>query len=82
MLVGRVTSNGDWFFRSARKSVRRAVGNSSIATMGSSMGGQAGSIGLGFAIPINTAKRIAEELISTVRMERDLYWTPKPLSQC
>ncbi|MCX5204403.1 trypsin-like peptidase domain-containing protein [Streptomyces sp. NBC_00237] len=28
-------------------------------------GGQAGSIGLGFAIPINQAKRVAEELIST-----------------
>ncbi|MFJ2740470.1 trypsin-like peptidase domain-containing protein [Streptomyces sp. NPDC087440] len=27
--------------------------------------GQAGSIGLGFAIPINQAKRVAEELIST-----------------
>ena len=28
-------------------------------------GGQAGSIGLGFAIPINQAKRVAEEIIST-----------------
>ncbi len=28
-------------------------------------GGQAGSIGLGFAIPINQAKRVAEELINT-----------------
>ncbi|UYQ64231.1 S1C family serine protease [Streptomyces peucetius] len=28
-------------------------------------GGQAGSIGLGFAIPINQGKRVAEELIST-----------------
>lgn len=39
--------------------------NSAIATMSSSMSGQSGSIGLGFAIPINQAKRIAEELIST-----------------
>jgi putative serine protease PepD len=30
-------------------------------------GGQAGSIGLGFAIPINQGKRVAEELISTGR---------------
>lgn len=37
--------------------------NSAIATMSS--GGQSGSIGLGFAIPINQAKRIAEEIIQT-----------------
>ncbi|QOV47742.1 S1C family serine protease [Streptomyces chromofuscus] len=30
-------------------------------------GGQAGSIGLGFAIPINQGKRVAEELINTGR---------------
>lgn len=29
------------------------------------VGGQSGSIGLGFAIPINQAKRVAEELINT-----------------
>jgi putative serine protease PepD len=39
--------------------------NSAIASMGSSFGGQSGSIGLGFAIPINQARRVAEELIST-----------------
>jgi putative serine protease PepD len=39
--------------------------NSAIATMGGSTGGQAGSIGLGFAIPINTAKRIVQEIINT-----------------
>ena len=39
--------------------------NSAIATTGSSFGGQSGSIGLGFAIPINQAKRVAEELINT-----------------
>ena len=39
--------------------------NSAIASLGSSAGGQAGSIGLGFAIPINTANRIAQEIIQT-----------------
>ena len=39
--------------------------NSAIATLGASDGGSGGSIGLGFAIPINNAKRIADEIIST-----------------
>jgi putative serine protease PepD len=40
--------------------------NSAIATLGSSsLGGQTGSIGLGFAIPINQAKRVATELMAT-----------------
>lgn len=39
--------------------------NSAIASLNSSSGGQAGSIGLGFAIPINTANRIAQELIKS-----------------
>ncbi len=39
--------------------------NSAIMSMGNGMGGGAGSIGLGFAIPIDTAQRIASELIST-----------------
>ncbi|GAA3823057.1 hypothetical protein GCM10022226_49490 [Sphaerisporangium flaviroseum] len=40
--------------------------NSAIATLGnSSFGGQSGSIGLGFSIPVNHVRRIAEELIST-----------------
>ncbi|MEK9809628.1 MAG: PDZ domain-containing protein, partial [Candidatus Nanopelagicales bacterium] len=39
--------------------------NSAIASMGQSFGGTAGSIGLGFAIPIDTASRIASELIAT-----------------
>lgn len=48
----------------------RVVGiNSAIRSAGSgsaeSDGGQAGSIGLGFAIPINQGKRVAEELINT-----------------
>ena len=38
--------------------------NSAIASLGSSFGGQSGSIGLGFAIPINQAKKTAEQLIS------------------
>jgi len=39
--------------------------NSAIASLGSSAGGQSGSIGLGFAIPINQAKKTAEQLIKT-----------------
>ncbi len=39
--------------------------NSAIASLGAGAGAQAGSIGLGFAIPIDTANRIAEELINT-----------------
>jgi putative serine protease PepD len=40
--------------------------NSAIASMGGgSGGGQAGSIGLGFAIPADQAKRVADELVST-----------------
>ena len=43
----------------------RLVGiNSSIASLGSS-GGQSGNIGIGFAIPANEAKTIADQLIST-----------------
>ncbi|MDN0195573.1 trypsin-like peptidase domain-containing protein [Streptomyces sp. S.PNR 29] len=47
----------------------RVIGiNSAIRSAGSGSdpdGGQAGSIGLGFAIPINQGKRVAEELIDT-----------------
>ncbi|WP_272498620.1 S1C family serine protease [Actinomadura litoris] len=47
----------------------RVIGiNTAIATVGGqSMGGegQGGSIGLGFAIPINQGKRVAEEIIRT-----------------
>ncbi|WP_432101093.1 trypsin-like peptidase domain-containing protein [Streptomyces sp. WAC 04229] len=50
----------------------RAIGiNSAIRSAGGgsdeSDGGQSGSIGLGFAIPINQGKRVAEELINTGR---------------
>ena len=37
--------------------------NSAIATTGSGFGGQSGSIGLGFAIPINQARKTADQLI-------------------
>ena len=37
--------------------------NSAIATTGSSFGGQSGSIGLGFAIPMNQARKTADQLI-------------------
>ena len=41
--------------------------NSAIATLGDSAGpdAKAGSIGLGFAIPVDQAKRIADQLIAT-----------------
>ncbi|NYG07223.1 putative serine protease PepD [Phycicoccus badiiscoriae] len=39
--------------------------NSAIASLGSSGGGQSGSIGIGFAIPANEAKSIASQLISS-----------------
>jgi putative serine protease PepD len=39
--------------------------NSAIASLGSSFNGQSGSIGLGFAIPINQARKTAEQLIKT-----------------
>jgi len=44
----------------------RVIGiTSSIASLGSSGGGQSGSIGLGFAIPANEAKDVAQQLISS-----------------
>jgi putative serine protease PepD len=41
--------------------------DSAIASLGSGsgVGGQSGSIGLGFAIPVNQVRRIAQELITT-----------------
>ncbi|MEV7994441.1 trypsin-like peptidase domain-containing protein [Streptomyces sp. NPDC086077] len=49
----------------------RVIGiNSAIRSAGDGAdadGGQSGSIGLGFAIPINQGKRVAEELINTGR---------------
>jgi putative serine protease PepD len=47
----------------------RIIGvNSAIATLSS--GGTSGSIGLGFAIPINEAKRVVDELIATGKSTR------------
>ncbi len=44
----------------------RVVGvNSAIATVGGSFGGQAGNIGVGFAIPIDQVRVTAEQLIRT-----------------
>lgn len=37
--------------------------NSAIASLGASLGSQSGSIGLGFAIPINQARKTADQLI-------------------
>jgi putative serine protease PepD len=57
----------------------RVVGvNSAIATLGS--GGQTGSIGLGFAIPINQARRIAEEIIRTGNAETPIVGVNLDLS--
>jgi putative serine protease PepD len=39
--------------------------NTAIATLGAGMGGESGSIGVGFAIPINQVKRVAEEIINS-----------------
>jgi len=39
--------------------------NSAIATLGGGLTSQAGSIGLGFAIPINQARKTANQLITT-----------------
>src|SRR5690606_39431978 len=45
----------------------RVIGiNSSIATLS---GGAAGSIGLGFAIPVNLAKHVAEQLVDSGRAQ-------------
>ena len=44
----------------------RLIGiNVAIASAGSSSGGQSGNIGVGFALPSNLAKRVAEEIIAT-----------------
>ena len=49
----------------------RIIGvNSAIATLSS--GGTSGSIGLGFSIPINEAKRVIDEIITTGKSTRPL----------
>jgi putative serine protease PepD len=46
-------------------SAGRLIGiNSAIATMGSSTGGQSGSIGLGFAIPVDEMRRVTSALLA------------------
>ncbi len=39
--------------------------NSAIATLGAGSGGESGSIGVGFAIPVDEARAVAEEIIRT-----------------
>ncbi len=41
--------------------------NSAIASLGAGLGGQGGSIGVGFAIPIDEARSVAEQIIRTGR---------------
>ncbi|WP_353510686.1 trypsin-like peptidase domain-containing protein [Intrasporangium sp.] len=43
--------------------------NSSIAQLGGGNGGQSGNIGIGFAIPVNEAKSIADQLIASGKAE-------------
>lgn len=44
----------------------RMIGvNSAIATLGQDLTGQSGNIGVGFAIPINQARRVAQQIIRT-----------------
>ena len=43
--------------------------NSAIATVGGSLGGESGNIGVGFAIPINQARRTVEQLIDNGKAE-------------
>ena len=46
----------------------RMIGvNSAIATLNQDFTGQAGNIGVGFSIPINQARRVAEQIINTGR---------------
>ncbi|SDI78051.1 putative serine protease PepD [Nonomuraea jiangxiensis] len=44
--------------------------NSAIATLSRSVNSQSGSIGLGFAIPVNQTRRVAEDLITTGKAKR------------
>lgn len=44
----------------------RMIGvNSAIATLGDQFSGQSGNIGVGFSVPINQARRVAEQIMST-----------------
>ncbi|WP_157249531.1 trypsin-like peptidase domain-containing protein [Nonomuraea typhae] len=44
--------------------------NSAIATLSRSASNQSGSIGLGFAIPVNQTRRVVQELITTGKAKR------------
>lgn len=46
--------------------------NTAIVTLGGGLGEQGGNIGLGFAIPINHGRRIAEEIINTGSARRTM----------
>jgi putative serine protease PepD len=54
--------------------------NSAIASLTGGNGQQAGSIGLGFAIPINQAKRIADELVHTGHATQSVLGVTVPTS--
>ena len=59
----------------------RVIGiNSAIASLGSDLG-QSGSIGLGFAIPIDQARRIADELIHSGHATQALLGVTVPAAQ-
>jgi putative serine protease PepD len=47
--------------------------NSAIASVGGRQQGQPGSIGLGFAIPVNEARGIAQQLIRTGKMQHPTF---------
>ena len=53
--------------------------NSAIASLGSSA--EAGSIGLGFAIPSNTAKRIADQIIATGKSDTPIIGVTLDVNQ-
>jgi len=55
--------------------------NSAIASLGFSNGGQAGSIGLGFAIPIDQARRIASELVHNGQATQAVLGVSVPAGQ-
>jgi len=58
--------------------------NVAIASTGSSTSGQSGNIGVGFAIPSNVAKRIADEIIKTGKASHGLLGalvTDQPFSK-
>ena len=61
----------------------QAIGvNTAILSGGSGPGGEGGCIGIGFAIPINMAKHVMEDLIKTGKVERGyLGVTIRSLSQ-